>query len=197
VTESGFHPVREIDGAARRPPGFVNDVDTRGEERAARTSQVAEKSNAFPRDSRWHVACYGGPSQEAFVRSALLAVVFAVLGLRFGTSAGALTSQSQGGSGDSNGQLYSSSSWGFSLLSFYQSSSGGWGDGYQLSIENVINLFWSSLGQLRDQVYGTDGAYCINPPRDAGYVPEPGAVGVFSVGLLIAGALIRSFARTS
>lgn len=32
-------------------------------------------------------------------------------------------------------------------------------------------------------------------PRDAGYVPEPGAVGVFSIGLLVAGALIRRAGR--
>ena len=125
------------------------------------------------------------------MRSKLLGTVIVVLGLGLGTSALALSSQSQGNSGDHNVQLHGSS---FSLLSFLSvPSGGGWGN-YQNAIERVVGAIRSGYGISRWQD-GPGGSWHSTKPRDAGYVPEPGAVGVFSVGLLMAGALIRRLGR--
>jgi hypothetical protein len=123
------------------------------------------------------------------LRSKLLGTVIAVLGLGLGTSAFALSSN--GHRDDDQGknvQLHGSGR-SFRLLSFL----GGWGD-HQDSIERIVGAIRSGYGSSRWQ-NGSGGSWYTKPPRDAGYVPEPGAVGVFSVGLLMAGALIRRFGR--
>lgn len=51
----------------------------------------------------------------------------------------------------------------------------------------VLGSRWNGLGNVLK----------VNVIGDAGKVPEPGAVGVFSMGLLVAGALIRRLRRPS
>jgi hypothetical protein len=126
-------------------------------------------------------------SQEAFVRSKILFTVIAALGLGVGTSAGALSSHEKGEHGKGhNVQLHGPSRWSVSLLSFYDDNGDHPKGGGALG---------PPRGSPRGPVYGTGGPPHTKPPRDAGYVPEPGAVGVFSIGLLMAGALIRRLGR--
>ena len=126
------------------------------------------------------------------MRSMLLAVVVAALSVVSGTSAQA-TSYSPSQGSTSGGIQLSSSSRGFSIdFSGFQWGSAG------TSYQQILGAMTGGRGSLRSYVFGgswTGGSWGTQP-CDAGYVPEPGAVGVFSVGLLMAGALIRRFGRS-
>jgi hypothetical protein len=73
--------------------------------------------------------------------------------------------------------------------------SGSGGRGFQ----EVLGVAIHSLGagvknlsfMLASRPNGLGNVLRVRPNGDAGYVPEPGAVGVFSVGLLVAGFLIQ------
>jgi 4-hydroxybenzoate polyprenyltransferase len=120
------------------------------------------------------------------VRTKILATTVAALALGLGTP-GYATSSSPSSSSGNNSNVQLSTPSGFSI-SFLVSS---WGGNYQQYIDTAIDTLRSrGMGM---SFFG-NGHY-KKPPRDAGKVPEPGAVGVFSIGLLVAGALIRRLGR--
>ncbi len=126
------------------------------------------------------------------MRSTLLALVLSALGLAFGTSAQALSSSPSQDHGNGYSVQLSHSGGGFFIdFSDFQFSRGR--SGYEHYLTAAIDRLRARGIDVSRFLGGHD--YQPKPPRDAGYVPEPGAVGVFSVGLLVAGALIRRLGR--
>jgi hypothetical protein len=123
------------------------------------------------------------------VRTKLLALAALALALSLSAPAFA-TSSSHGSSGSNNNiTLYNWNSWSVSFQSYSYGSSN-----FQEFVENAISTLRTRgiTGGFFGGWYGKP-----KPPKDAGYVPEPGAVGVFSVGLLVAAGLIRTLSRKS
>lgn len=126
------------------------------------------------------------------MRSKILATTIAALALGLGTPGYALSSSPSSSSGhDHNVQLSTES--GFSI-SFQVYRFSNWGGNYQQYIDAAVDTLRSRGMGLSFHFFGS-GHWKPKPPGDAGKVPEPGAVGVFSVGLLVAGALIRRLGR--
>ena len=120
----------------------------------------------------------------------VLAIAVVAVGLGLGASAHALSSSGSQPTSDRNVSLASSSQG--STISFL---------GYSFSIAGAGN-YQQYIDAATSALQPQNGRYAFKwghrkpkPPGDAGYVPEPGAVGVFSVGLLVAGALIRRLGR--
>ena len=130
------------------------------------------------------------------MRSKLIVAVAMALALGATTAANA-TSSSQGSPGDNGSvELHPNSNVlavSFQVFSLFSNATGSYG--------NLLGAF--NFGGYTDSQSGHwsgggwwGGGGPHKPPRDAGYVPEPGAIGVFSVGLLVAGALIRRLRKT-
>jgi hypothetical protein len=87
-----------------------------------------------------------------------------------------------------------------------QPPGGDTGAGYKELFQIAVNSLAAGVTGLHFDLFTIAGAGHLNDTselsanapfsHDAGYVPEPGAVGVFSVGLLVAGGLIRRFRRS-
>jgi hypothetical protein len=72
---------------------------------------------------------------------------------------------------------------------------GGSGGGYAELLDVAVHSLGAGVRGLTflvaSNTAGLGNLLKVKLARDAGFVPEPGAVGVFSMGLLVAGALIR------
>ena len=87
-----------------------------------------------------------------------------------------------------------------------QPPGGDTGGGYKELFQIAINSLAAGVEGLHFDLFTIEGDGHLNGTsqveafapfsHDAGYVPEPGAVGVFSIGLLVAGGLIRKLRRT-
>jgi hypothetical protein len=81
----------------------------------------------------------------------------------------------------------------------------GTGDGYQEFFDITINSLAESVEQVHFDLFTIEGGGQLTSTsmveafapfsHDAQAIPEPGAIGVFSLGLLVAGGMIRRFGR--